>query len=76
MATVAIVTCDMCKAPVKGDNSDSWAGKLPVPSIPPTEEELKENPKLTRSKYSISHVDICFPCVGKIGDWFQSQKKS
>lgn len=74
MRTVAIVNCDLCGKAVTGDNSDSWAGKLPFPSVPPTKEELKKNPKLKRAKYSITHSDLCTPCVDVLGDWIQEKR--
>lgn len=61
--------CDFCGKRVKGDNTDSWAGKLPMPSVPLTDEELEKNPKLQRPKYSITITVACSVCTSKIGDF-------
>jgi hypothetical protein len=76
MRTVPIVNCDLCGKAVSGDNSDSWAGQLPMPSVPPTKDELKKNPELKREKYSITHTDICSPCVEVLGNMIQEKKSS
>lgn len=73
MAEEKVVRCDQCKVVVKGDNSDSWAGLLPMPSEPLTKEQLARGMK--RDKYSITEVDICFPCKEKLGDWLASVRK-
>ena len=74
MSTVEVVVkCDLCGGRVKGDNSDSWAAKLPLKTLPPTEEELKENPDLERPEYSICIVDVCFPCKDALGDWIKAR---
>jgi hypothetical protein len=76
MRTTVVVNCDICGTVVAGDNSDSWAGKLPMPSVAPTEAELKKNPKIARPVYSITHVDICHPCIQVLGDWIKSKRAS
>jgi hypothetical protein len=72
MIEMGVAKCDLCRAVVKGDNSDSWAAQLPVLSILLTEDEVKA--RLKRSKYSITQIDVCFPCKDKLGDWVVSQK--
>lgn len=72
MIEMGVTRCDLCKAVVKGDNSDSWAALLPVPSVPLTDDEVKAG--LKRSKYSVAWIDVCFPCKDKLGDWIVSQK--
>ena len=74
MRTEPIVNCEICGKVVAGDNSDSWAGLLPMPSVPPTKDELEKNPKLKRPKYSITHSDLCTPCVDVLGDWIQEKR--
>jgi hypothetical protein len=59
--------CDFCGKRVKDDNSDSWAGKLPMPSEKLTKDEIARN--LRRPKYSITTVVACSPCTDKIGDF-------
>jgi hypothetical protein len=77
MATVEVVVkCDQCGVRVKGNNTDSWAGQLPMPSVPPTKEELAKNQELKRPKYSITKTDLCFPCATALGDWLSSQRKA
>lgn len=75
MRSTVVVNCDICGQTLAGDNSDGWSGKLPMPSVPPTAEDLKANPKLKRGQYSITHTDLCFPCVSKLGDFIQQSKK-
>jgi hypothetical protein len=59
--------CDFCGKRVKGDNTDSWAGKLPMPSAKLTKDEIEKGIK--RPKYSITIVVACAVCTGKIGDF-------
>ncbi len=73
MAEEKVTKCDQCKVVVKGDNSDSWAGLLPMPSEPLTEEQVAKG--LKRDKYSISEVDLCFPCKDALGAWLSSVRK-
>lgn len=73
MAEEKVVKCDQCKVIVKGDNSDSWAGLLPMPSAPLTEAEVAKG--LKRDKHSITEVDLCFPCKEKLGDWLATWRK-
>jgi hypothetical protein len=70
-----VMKCDLCGIRVKPDNSDSWAGKLPMKTPPQTKEELEANPTLKRPDYSITSVDICFPCVDALGDYLVGQKR-
>lgn len=77
MSVVEVIKkCDLCGSKVAGDNSESWAGKLPLPSAIPTAEELEKNPDLAkRPEYSIASVDVCFPCMTRLGDWLKEQAK-
>jgi hypothetical protein len=60
--------CDFCGKRVKGDNTDAWTGKLPMPSAKLTKDEIEKGIK-PRPKYSITTVVACAPCTNKIGDF-------
>jgi hypothetical protein len=70
MRTTVVVNCDICKKALSGGNTDGWSGKLPMPAA-----AVVKNPKLKRPKYSITHTDLCFPCMTLLGDWIQASKK-
>lgn len=59
--------CDFCGKRVKGDNSDAWSGKLPMPSAKLTKDEIERN--IRRPKYSITTTVACSVCTSKIGDF-------
>jgi hypothetical protein len=62
MTVEVVVKCNLCGTKLKGDNTDSWATKLPLASKPPAKEE-----------YTITKVDVCFPCKDALGDWVKDR---
>jgi hypothetical protein len=71
MATT--VSCDRCKIALKGDNTDGFSGLLPLPSTPPTKEQLAKNPKFTKPKYTMTRGNLCASCIEAIGDFIANK---
>lgn len=65
------MSCDGCGVVVQ--EQDGWAGKLPLPSTPLTEEEKAAGKK--REKFSIAHSQLCKACTGALGEFIQTLRK-
>jgi hypothetical protein len=73
MGTTSVINCDGCNTKLDPKKPElMWFGKLPLPSVPLTDEEKAQGKK--RGKYSIDHAVLCDECKDKVGDLLASLK--